>query len=298
MDVYRYLLVRPEGFEPSTVGLKGHCSTTELRARMVGIMSEIIVFASMWYTKCNLYSFIFNFSMLFKKVGKSRTSLYLAAGIAVVALAGVLFVNQQSYADSRYTFVVKGDVMRLDTANKNLYVYLRQVNSAAEHDEGQTLEINTRSAKFYKYDGKQKKVRASLGSISVGDEVVVRGTGGSGTYDAMTVTKNDNLVKIRGTVDGQSITDNYLSVELDSVVYESTGKPYKPNSFTKSNIVRVYYDDDSIKFTSRDGNAMNEDEISNDNEKVTLRNIKVRYGSRFEADASQPVSQIIDGKHL
>ena len=236
--------------------------------------------------------------MLFKKVGKSRTSLYLAGGIAAVALVGVLFAGQQSYADSRYTFIIKGDVMRLDTANKNVYIYFRQVNSAAEHDEGQIFEVNTRSAKFYKYDAKQKKVRTSLGSLAIGDEVVVRGTGGSGTYDAMTVTKNDHLVKIRGTVDGQSISNNYLSVELDSIVYESTGKPYKPKSFEKSNIVRVYYDEDSVKFTSRDGNAMNEDEISNNNEKVTLRNVKVRYGSRFEADASQPVSEIIDGKHL
>jgi hypothetical protein len=144
---------------------------------------------------------------------------------------------------------------------------------------------------------KRQKVRTTMGTLSKGDEVVIRGTAGGGTYDASWVVENDNLVKILGTVESHDATNNFLQVDLSSLVYESTGKPYKANTFAKSDVIRVYYDEDSAKFTSRDGNAMNSDEISNNNEKVTLRNIKVKYGSRFEADASSPVSEIIDGRH-
>lgn len=235
-----------------------------------------------------------------KKQTKTRlnSSVWLYGGMAAALLLTLTISAHRSTADDRYTFVFRGDVMRLDTGNKNVYVYVRHANSAGEHDAGRTLEINTRSAKFYKYDSKQRKVSTTLGSLALGDEVVIRGTGGGGTYDASWVVKNDTLVKILGKVDTHDVANNFLKIELDSVSYTSTGKAFKPATFQKSNIVRVYYDEDSVKFISRDGNAMNEDEIANNGEPITLKNIKVKYGSRFEADAASPVSEITDGKHV
>lgn len=236
--------------------------------------------------------------MTHTNITHSRIALYLSGAVIASALIGVLVAVHTSKADDRYTFLVRGDVMNVDKANKNIKVYLRHVNSAAEHQAGETLEINVGSATFYKYDSKQRKVRTTFGTLGNGDEVVLRGRGGGGTFDADWVVENDNLVKILGKVDSQDITNNFLKIELESITYQSTGKAYKTKSFAKSDIVRVYYDEDSAKFTSRDGKAMNEDEISNNNEKITLKNIKVKYGSRFEADAATPVSEIIDGKHL
>lgn len=236
--------------------------------------------------------------MTSKNSDKSHLSFYIGAGVLAALVGAFFLVSSPSKAEERYTFLIRGDVMSVDKVNKNIKVYLRHVNSAAEHQAGQTLEINTKSATFYKYDSKQNKVRTTFGTLAGGDEVVISGRGGGGSFDASWVVENDNLVKILGKVDSHDVAGNFLKVELESVTFQSTGKVYKPKTFEKSNIVRVYYDEDSVKFISRDGNAMNEDEISNNNEKITLKNIKVKYGSRFEADAATPVSEIIDGKHL
>ncbi|MEX1997617.1 MAG: hypothetical protein WEA04_03000 [Candidatus Andersenbacteria bacterium] len=236
--------------------------------------------------------------MAHTKTLQFNVSAWLYGGMVAVLLLGLIFAARQSSAADRYTFLMRGDVMKLDAANKNIHVYIRHVNSAAEHDAGQTIEIDVRSATFYNYDSKQRKVRTTLGSLAVGDEVVIRGTGGSGIYNADWVVENDNLVKVLGTVDTQDVSNNFLKVEIESVTFQSTGKAYKANIFKKGAVVRVYYDEDSVKFISRDGNAMRADEIANNGEKITLKNIKVKYGSRFEADAAAPVSEITDGKHL
>lgn len=228
---------------------------------------------------------------------RSRKLGYFLGLVLVVGAVGLLFVARGSQAEDRYAFLIRGDVMEIDTANKNVKIYFRHVNSAAEHDQGQTIEVNVRRATFYKYNMARQKIRTTLGTLALGDEVVVKGLAGAGTYDASWVVENDNLVKILGTVESHNPANNYLQVDLSSIVYESTGKAYKASSYTKGDVVRIYYDEDSAKFTSRDGVAMNSDEISNNNEKVTLRNIKVKYGSRLEADASTPVSEIIDGRH-
>jgi hypothetical protein len=160
------------------------------------------------------------------------------------------------------------------------------------------LEINVSKAIFYKYDSKQRKVRGTFGGLAQGDEVVISGRGGDGSFDAAWVVENDNLVKVLGTVDSHDVTNNFIKVTLDSVTFQSTGKAYKPKTFVKGDVIRVYYDEDSVKFLSREGKAMNEDEITDDGEKITIKNAKVKYGSRFEADAATPVSEIRDGKHL
>lgn len=130
---------------------------------------------------------------------------------------------------------------------------------------------------------------------NTGYEVVVKGKfDASDVFKATQVTRNDNLVKLRGYVRGQSVANNTLDVEIDSMVYQATGKTYRSDTFKAGNKVLIYYGE-STKFLSREGNAMNEDEISNKDEKVTVEKAQVRFGSRVETDIN---STIRDGKWL
>jgi hypothetical protein len=232
--------------------------------------------------------------------------LFLLGGLGVLFLGMIAFANHSSAADE-YTFLVRGDVMQVDGSQKTIKVYSRWTNSAAENDMGgQTVEINVKSAAFYKYDDKQRKVRTTLGSIDRGDEVVVRGAKkAGGNYNASWVVRNDNLVDIKGTVDSHTIgghreTNDYgiLKVNLESMVFSSTGKAYKASAYPKSTVIRVFYDKDSVKFKSREGKDMNADEMKNSNEKVTLENVRVKYGSRFEGTGQTPVMVVTDDKWL
>lgn len=221
---------------------------------------------------------------------------YLYGGILAVALVALLVVANMSTAAS--TFLIRGDVIKFDKANGTVHVYIRHTNSAAEKYGGEIREINAKTADFYKYDSKQNKVKSTFGSTidDSGYEIVIRGTvDESDHFKAAWVVRNDHTVKLRGYLRGQSTSGNYLDIEIDKLVYEATGKAYKSTIFKAGDTVRVRYDDDSTKFVSRDGNAMNEDEFLNSDEKITVQNMEVKYGSRFEADA---VATITDGKWL
>lgn len=223
-----------------------------------------------------------------------------AIGWVLAGTAGVALIWAVATANSEAagTFLIRGDVMQFDKANGNFQIYIRHANSVADSFRGERHEINANSATFYKYDSKQQKVRSTFGGTidNTGYEVVVKGTvDDSNKFKATWVVRNDNTVKIRGTVRGQSISNNYLTVELDQVLFQATGKAYKPTIFTKGERVRVHYDEDSTKFKSRDGVNMNEDEFSNNDEKVTLDNVQIKFGSRFEANVD---STITDGKWL
>ena len=218
--------------------------------------------------------------------------LAAAAGTALIWAAGA------ANSEAAGTFLIRGDVVQFDKANGNFQIYIRHANSVADGFRGERHQINANTAAFYKYDSKQRKIRSTFGTTvdNTGIEVVAMGTfDDSNRFKANWVVQNDNTVKIRGTVRGQSTSNNYLTVELDQVLFQATGKAYKSTIFTKGERVRVHYDEDSTKFRSRDGNAMNEDEFSNNDEKVTLENVEVKFGSRFEADVN---ATITDGKWL
>ncbi len=216
------------------------------------------------------------------------------AGIAAVT---VLFIGSYlvtATSEAATSFLIRGDVIKYDKTNGTVHVYFRHVNSAAEHFAGEVHEINLNAAKFYTYNSKQVKVPATFGTTldNSGYEVVVKGTvDDSNAFKANWLVRNDNNVRLRGYVRSHSTSNNYITVELDAVQYQATNKAYKGNVF-KDKTVRVYYGNNT-KFVSRDGNAMNEDEITNNDEKVTIDNVKVRFGSRFVGDAK---STITDGK--
>ena len=228
-----------------------------------------------------------------------RTSLFTKVALAVVALAAVGVLGhlwQSAEAADEYTFLIRGDVVAINTGEKTITVNSRHTSSAGENDlGGQSVEIQVKGAAFYKYDNKLNKVRTTLGSFDVGQEVVVKGAKKSeGHYNASWVVRNYHMVNIRGAVDSHDVANNFLKINLDKVVRVADKKAYRPSTFTTSDIITVYYDEDSTKFLSRDGNSMNEDEISNDGEQITVENAEVRYGSRFIAG---PDAKITDGKY-
>lgn len=222
--------------------------------------------------------------------------LVIAAGALSLAAIGVLIKTTPSTEAA--TFLIRGDVTKFDKANGNFHLYIRHTNSAAEKYAGETHEIKAQNATFYTYDKNQKKVRSTFGTTIDNNniEVVVRGTvDDSNQFKATWVVRNDNEVKMRGHVRGHDTSNNYLTVEIDKVLFQKTGKTYKSAVFEKGKSVRVYYDRERTKFKSRDGNTMNPDEISNNDEKITFDKLQVKKGSRLEGDIN---ATITDGKWL
>lgn len=222
---------------------------------------------------------------------------HVIVAIGAALLIAMVALNAGFSSAASTNFVIRGDVMQIDRANKNIKVYLRQTDSAAEQYLGSTREMSVDKAVFYKYDAKQKKVRTTFGGAmnNTGYEVVVKGSfDASDVFKATQVTRNDNVVKLRGYVRGQNTANNTLDVEIDSLVYQSTGKDYRSATFKKGGKVLIHYSE-STKFLSREGNDMKEDEISNKDEKATIEKAQVRYGSRVETDIN---STIRDGKWL
>lgn len=224
---------------------------------------------------------------------RSGLTVLLAGMVALGTLAfSFYFLALPSQAAT--AFAIRGDVVKYDKTSGTVHVYFRHVNSAAEHFAGEVHEINVKNAKFYKYDAKQRKVAATFGTTldNSGYEVAVSGTvDGSNAFKANWLVRNDHNARLRGYVRGHNTQSNYLTVEVDTAQYQATSKAYRGTSY-KDKTVRVYYADNT-KFVSRDGKTMNEDEISNNDEKVTIENVQVRFGSRFEADVK---STITDGK--
>ena len=226
----------------------------------------------------------------------ARQVLFMAAvGAAAVALlAGIWHV---AAAADQYVFLVRGDITDIDAAHKTVTVNSRYVGlgNAGENDlAGKAVEMSVSKAIYFKYNATGTKVRTTLGSFNVGDEVVVRGAKkDGGNFNVSVMTLNDNKVNLRGILQGQDVDAKYLEIDINKMVTASNGKIYKPSTFKVGDRVRVYYGN-GTKFYSRDGKEMNPDEVSNDNEQITVKGINVRFGSRLEAG---PDATVTDGRY-
>lgn len=226
---------------------------------------------------------------------KKGIVLWGILGVSILALAGVLLGTRTTEAGIDYVFWARGDVMQVDKANNNIKVYCRHNSSSGEHDlAGQTVEFNIKDAVYYKYDSKLRKVRTTFGSLAVGDEVVLNGAKKNGsTYTVSKVTKNYHTVKLRGTVEGHDKTNRILTVQVDSILRVADKKAYRASEFVSGTDIKVYYGS-GTKILNISGNAINADEIANNREKVTIENVRVEFGSHFNAG---PEAKITDGKY-
>ncbi len=225
----------------------------------------------------------------------SRPVQFALVGAVVVVLA---LAWNQTYGANEYKLLIRGDVVEVDAANKTITVNSRHIGlgNAGENDlAGKSIEFNVKSAAFYKYDKNLKKVRTTLGAFTNGDEIILSGAKkAGGNYNASVITRNDNMVNIRGILQGHNVANGTLEIDINKLVRAADGKNYRPTNFKVGDRVTVYYDKDSTKFISRDGKEMNPDEVANNNEKVTVHGINVRFGSRFEAG---PDAKVTDGRY-
>ena len=218
-------------------------------------------------------------------------------GVALVAAVFIGFAWHQALAADQYKFLVRGDITEIDAPHKTITVTSRHIGlgKAGENDlAGEAVEMNINQAIFYKYDKNLAKVRTTLGALSVGDEVVVSGAKKSGgNYTVAWVVRNDNKVNLRGILQGHDVAEGILEIDINKLVRVANGQAYQPKSFVAGQRIKVHYDKDSTKFISRDGRAMNPDEVANDNEQITVQGLDVRFGSRFVAG---PESTVTDGR--
>lgn len=217
------------------------------------------------------------------------------AAIAIVVFGSLTLAWRQASAADEYTFLIRGDVVEVDTAHKTIKINSRHTSTAGENElGGQTVEFSVSKAVYYKYNNKLVKVRATLGAFNVGDEVVARGAKKSGgNFNISTLVLNYHKVNLRGTLQGHNVADGILEIDIDKMVRPADGKDYRIKTFPKGQRVKVYYDKDSTKFISRDGREMNTDEVANNNERITVEGIDVRFGSRLIAG---PDAKVTDGR--
>lgn len=218
----------------------------------------------------------------------------LVVAIAFLLVGGALFFgNFGRAASDSYIFTGRGDVIQVDRANNTLKVYVRHTSAGATDDlAGKVTEFNITGATFYGYNNQGKKVRVTVGSLDVGDEVALRGAKrSSDRYNLSTVTENDNRVTVKGTLKTHDKSNRILTIELGSVVKKTDGKAFRSATFSKGSRVIVYYAT-STKFRSKAGNELNPDDLANNSEPVEVRGAIVRYGSRFEVAGD---AVVIDG---
>ena len=235
-----------------------------------------------------------------KRKQQNLLTTSLPVQVAAVGAVIVLLVLawQQVYGADEYQLLIRGDVIEVDAKNKTVTVNSRHIGlgNAGENDlAGKSVEFNVSQAVFYKYDKNVKKVRATLGSFTNGDEVIVKGAKkAGGNFNASVITRNDNTVNLRGILQGHNVGDGTLEIDINKLIRASAGKLYRTNTFKVGDRITVYYDKDSTKFISRDGKEMNPDQVANNNEKITVHGIVVRFGSRFEAG---PDAKVTDGRY-
>lgn len=218
----------------------------------------------------------------------------LVAAVGMLLIGGALFFGNLSRATSdAYVFTARGDVIQVDRANNTLKVYSRHTLAVAADDlSGKVIEFNITGAKVFGYDAKGKKIRLTVGGLDVGDEVVLRGAKRKADhFNVSTITRNDNVVTVKGTLHTHDKSNRILTIDLTSLTKKSDGKAYRADTFTKGKRVQVYYAS-STKIKNKSGAQINADELPGNSEPIEVRGAIVKYGSRFEVKSD---AVVIDG---
>lgn len=218
----------------------------------------------------------------------------MVVAAAFLLIGGALFFGNFSRAASDvYVFTARGDVIQVDRANNTLKVYSRHTSTEAKDDlGGQVIEFNIAGAKVFGYDAKGARVRLTVGGLDIGDEVVLRGAKRKADhFNVSTITRNDNVVTVKGTLHAHDKSNRILTINLTSLTRKSDGKAYRSDAFPKGNRVQVYYGT-STKFKNNSGKEINPDEAANNSEPIEVRGAIVKYGSRFEVKSD---AVVIDG---
>ena len=115
---------------------------------------------------------------------------FAAITVAALLFTGIVLVFSPAFAGTK--FRIRGTVREVDTTNKVITVNVTHIEKgwpAVRFEKSPyTVRISNREARVWKYDASGKRVRLSIGSITVNGSVNVIGeTRSDGTLDAKTV---------------------------------------------------------------------------------------------------------------
>ncbi len=187
----------------------------------------------------------------------------IAGGVIGLAIAaGIATVGTQSLgATDVYKFLVRGIVTEVTSSANSVTMYSTHTSGLSKTDlAGVVQDFNVKTTKFYKWTS-GKKVRVTIGSVKVGDEVVMRGVKKSnGQFNVVKLTVNDRSFSIVGRLKDIDTTNRRLTI----LVGTST---YKQSTYVDKEVVMTY--DDNTEFMSL-GSIINLDELNADNQKVKV----------------------------
>jgi hypothetical protein len=191
-----------------------------------------------------------------------KNAILAGSIIGLAIAAGIATVGTQSLgATDVYKFLVRGIVTEVTASANSVTMYSTHTSDLAKNDLGGVVQdFNVKTTKFYKWVG-GKKVRVKIGSVKVGDEVVMRGVKKSnGQFNVTKLTVNDRSFSIVGKLKEIDTTNRKLTI----LVGTST---YKQKTYVDKEVVMTY--DDNTEFKSL-GSLINFDELVANNQKVKV----------------------------
>jgi len=192
---------------------------------------------------------------------------------AIVVCAGVAFATPAFASTHSYKFLVRGNVIEVDKANKTVTVNSTHASANAKEDlAGEVVEFNASAAKVYKWVS-GKKVRVTLGGVPVGHEVVMEGTKRSeGRFNVSKITVNDNAFSVVGILRKHDKSNKTLKLDISYSSYKSAAVLGKRVSFQYSG---------NTKFYSRSGAEMSKDDLGKGDQNLKVVGI-VTNGNKWE----------------
>lgn len=191
-----------------------------------------------------------------------KKAIMLGGFLGLIVAAGISMVGTQSFgATDVYKFLIRGIVTEVTPAANSVTMYSTHTSGLAKTDlAGVITDFNVKTTKFYKW-ALGKKKRVTIGSVKVGDEVVMQGVKKSnGQFNVVKLTVNDRSFSIVGKIKAIDTTNRTITI----LVGTST---YKQVTYVNKEVVMTY--DDNTEFFSL-GNLINSDEQTADSQKVKV----------------------------
>lgn len=129
----------------------------------------------------------------------------------------------------------------------------------------------SKTTKYYKYVNK-KLVKTGIGSVRMGQEVVVKGSKVGGTFKVTSLTINDRSFKITGTVSEVVKTSNTIKVGVKTSTYKQAN--------IKGTDVTMTYSSKTVCMES--GKEIGCSEIDADGQKITVEGGVTGTGNTYE----------------
>lgn len=186
-----------------------------------------------------------------------------SSGIAIGGMLGIalLVIGFASPAHANSSFTVKGIIDVVAPTKDAIYVTGTYASNqdTTDYSLDKNIAFKISKAKIQKYVNK-KLVTTNYKSLKFGQEVVLFGTGGSGTYTVTRVVINDRTFSITGTV-ADTMHDND---QFKVLVKTST---YKQSNLKNTYVTMTY---NSSTKCLQSGKEIGCSDIANDGQKIRI----------------------------